>query len=372
MSLIVVMEDDAATRALVVAVLKKDGYDVLSADNGEAGLALVRAHKPELVISDIQMPVMDGLAMLQALRSDPNIAIIPVILLTSSQTRAHMRIGMTSGADDFITKPFLPIELLEAVAAQLNRRVMHNLRQSMAIDNAVQQALEEQTYQLSALYEQRLARELSERWPTEGAAATDERFDSATLLYVDSPQFSVVSERLSSTELTAVIKKFYGRAGDTIHLFGARHMQFVGEGVLAVFVDSSDTQSVKHGLRAVRAALGLVESGRHINDYLRSRFKDRQLPAFEVNVALHDGPVTLTLLQDPLHDSPAQLLPIGDVVNTTLRMNHQPRPLNWGVTASLSMLRSVMGAVKFERRAVINITGHTKRLEVAEITGFSA
>ena len=371
MPLIVVMEDDAATLTLLVSVLKNDGYQVLSAGNGEDGLALVRRHKPDMVVSDIQMPVMDGLAMLQALRTDPNIATIPVILLTSSQARAHMRIGMTSGADDFITKPFLPCELLEAVAAQLNRRVMHSLRQSVAIDNAVQQALEEQTYQLSSLYEQRLARELSERWPTEGDTATDERFDSATLLYVDSPQFSAVSERLSSTELTTVIKKFYGRAGDTIHLFGARHMQFVGEGVLAAFADTSDTQSVKHGLRAVRAALGLIESGRHINEYLRTQFKDRQLPAFEVNVALHDGPVTLTLLQDPLRDNPAQLLPIGDVVSTTLRMNHQPQLLNWGVTASLSMLRSVMGAVKFERRAILKIAGRSKPLEVAEITGFS-
>ena len=116
MPLIVVMEDDAATRMLVASVLKKDGYDVMSADNGVEGLALVRAHKPDLVISDIQMPVMDGFAMLQQLRNDPSIEAIPVVLLTSLQERAHMRIGMTSGADDYITKPFRPGELREAAA----------------------------------------------------------------------------------------------------------------------------------------------------------------------------------------------------------------------------------------------------------------
>jgi hypothetical protein len=60
------------------------------------------------------------------------------------------------------------------------------------------------------------------------------------------------------------VKKFYGSANDTAHLFGARHMQFIGEGLLAVFVDDTNTQTVNHGLRAVRTALGLVESGRSI------------------------------------------------------------------------------------------------------------
>ena len=70
MPLIVVMEDDAATRTLVASVLRKDGYDVLSADNGLSGLELVRQNKPDLVISDVQMPLMDGFAMLQAIATD--------------------------------------------------------------------------------------------------------------------------------------------------------------------------------------------------------------------------------------------------------------------------------------------------------------
>ena len=147
MPLIVVMEDDAATRMLVASVLKKDGYDVLSADNGADGLALVRTHKPDLVISDIQMPVMGGFAMLQQLRSEPELSATPVILLTSLLERAHMRIGMTSGADDYITKPFRPGELREAVVAQLNRREMREAAQTTAVEIAVVSALEAQRHQ---------------------------------------------------------------------------------------------------------------------------------------------------------------------------------------------------------------------------------
>ena len=70
------------------------------------------------------MPKMDGFAMLQALRADPDLLAFPVDLLTFLQERAHMRIGMTSGADDYITKPFFPVEPREAAAAQRNRRQM--------------------------------------------------------------------------------------------------------------------------------------------------------------------------------------------------------------------------------------------------------
>jgi CheY-like chemotaxis protein len=247
MPLIVVMEDDAGTRMLVASVLKKDGYEVLAAENGLLGLQMVRESRPDLIISDIQMPELNGFQMLAAVRKDASLASIPVILLTSLQERAHMRIGMTTGADDYITKPFRPGELREAVTAQLNKRVMQASLHSMAVDAAVNAALQEQKHQLSKLYEQRLAKELSERWPESSDTDGDVRFSHATVLFADIPNYVTVAERLSSVELSELVKKFYGSAGDTVHLFGARHIQFIGEGLLAVFVDSTDTKSVNHG-----------------------------------------------------------------------------------------------------------------------------
>jgi CheY-like chemotaxis protein len=99
MPLIVVMDDDASTRVLVAGILRKEGYDVLAAEDGSLGLALIREHKPDLVVSDVQMPNLDGFAVLEAVRSDEAITTTPVILLTSLQDRAHMRQGMTTGAD---------------------------------------------------------------------------------------------------------------------------------------------------------------------------------------------------------------------------------------------------------------------------------
>ena len=157
MALIIVMEDDASTRMLVASVLKKDGHDVLTAEDGEQGLQLMTPRRPDLIISDVQMPGMNGFQMLTALRANPANADIPVILLTSLQERAHMRIGMTTGAEDYITKPFRPGELREAVAAQLNKRAVQANLQALAVGAAVQHALIEQKNHLAKLYEERLA-----------------------------------------------------------------------------------------------------------------------------------------------------------------------------------------------------------------------
>ena len=366
MALIVLMEDDAATRMLVASVLKKDGYDVMSADNGADGLALVRAYLPDLVISDIQMPVMDGFTMLQQLRNDPAIEAIPVVLLTSLQERAHMRIGMTSGADDYITKPFRPGELREAASAQLNRREMRAKAQATAVDVAVISALEAQKGRLARLYEHKLAAELSEKWPSADDASEDEKFDSATVLFVDVLNYPALSESLSTEELSETVRSFYSNAGDTVHLFGTRHMQFVGEALLAVFVEGTDTFSVNHGLRAARAALGLVDAAKRVQKYLELTFPGRNLPVFEVSIALHSGTVTLAKLQDPLRGE-TRILPVGDAVNSVLLLQKQAHVAGWTIIASVPMLRGVTGAAQIGARALITLPGRKQPMDAAEL-----
>lgn len=370
MPLIVVMEDDAGTRMLVASVLKKDGYDIITAEDGAAGLQLVEQHRPALVISDVQMPGLNGFQMLSALRQNAALATTPVILLTSLQERAHMRIGMTTGADDYITKPFRPAELREAVAAQLNKRAMQATLQGMAVKSAVEMALEDQRHNLAKLYEQRLAKELSERWPSNDGTIGDERFANATILFVDIPNYTTVAEVLSAAELTELVKKFYGNANDTVHLFGARHMQFVGESLLAVFTDSTDTRSVNHGLRAARAAQGLVESGHGMRQYLQANFSQRKLPPFEVSVALHSGPVTLTLLQDPLHGA-TQTLPVGEAVSTTILLQKRAVQMGWSIAVSVTTLRSIIGAVRLGERALVELPGRTAPLDVAQLVALA-
>ena len=146
MALIVVIEDDAGTRLLVSQVLKKEGHEVMAAEDGVKGLALIREHRPTLVVSDVQMPLMDGFEVLDQIRSDDTLAATAVILLTSLQDRSSMRQGMSTGADDYLTKPFAPQELREAVSAQLNKRLRAAAMQNQVVSHAVKMALDEQRH----------------------------------------------------------------------------------------------------------------------------------------------------------------------------------------------------------------------------------
>jgi CheY-like chemotaxis protein len=121
MAKIVVLEDDISTRHLITEVLKRHGHEVSDVDNGAEGLLTVMAEQPDIVISDVEMPKMNGFEVLSDIRSTPEIADTPVILLTSLSSRADIRKGMNHGADDYITKPFQPDELIQAVRSQLNR-----------------------------------------------------------------------------------------------------------------------------------------------------------------------------------------------------------------------------------------------------------
>ncbi len=368
MSLIVVMEDEDGTRMLLAALLKKQGYQVMVAENGLQGLDLVMRHKPDLVLSDVQMPELNGLQMLATLRRHPTLGTTPVILLTSMQERAVMRAGMTTGADDYITKPFKPAEVYEAVAAQLSKRNAGHLLAETDKRQAVKTALELQKHNLSGLYEKRLAKELGDRWP-DGKGDDDHLLENAAVLFVDTANFGALSAQLSSDELSALVKKFYTSAGDTMHVFGANIMQFVGAGLLAVFASSEDTHVLNHDLRAVRAASGLLDAARGMRHYLQTSYPDRDLAAFAVHAAITSGPVNLTMMQDPMNVSPPQVLPVGVAVSQCILLQKQVAALGWTMAVSAATERAVaaQGAgIKVGRRSAVPMGNGSETLQAAE------
>ena len=370
MPLIVVMDDDAGTLMLVSRVLKKEGYDVMAAPDGAKGLELIRQHKPDLVVSDVQMPELDGFAVLELVRSDEGLATTPIILLTSLQDRSHMRQGMTTGADDYLTKPFAPQELREAVAAQLNKLIRADAMRSQVVDKAVQGALEEQSHKIVKLYEQRLAKSLSQQWPDGGLINENEKFNSATVLFADMRDYGQWTQRLSSTELGDVVQQLYSSVGDTVHLFGAHYMQFVGDGMLCVFVDAGDTHSVNHGLRAARAALGLADATKRIDAYVKQRFGERGLSKFSLGVSLHSGPVAFARL-DGLFGRSGQTTPVGDTVAAAMKLFQGQPALDWTIAASVQAARLVTGAVRTGRRALVQVPGRNAPIDAVEIVGLA-
>jgi two-component system alkaline phosphatase synthesis response regulator PhoP len=126
---ILVIEDDTQIRKIVEGYLRQAGYRVLTAADGQTGLALAQQEKPTLLVLDLMLPDLDGLTITQRLRnsSDPALAQIYILMLTARVEETERIVGLEMGADDYITKPFSPRELVARV-----RSVMRRLETQMA------------------------------------------------------------------------------------------------------------------------------------------------------------------------------------------------------------------------------------------------
>jgi DNA-binding response OmpR family regulator len=117
---ILVVDDDKKIVELITLYLKKDGYLVLPAYNGQQALELARRRRPDLIVLDLMLPQVDGMDVCRVLRAESD---VPIIMLTGRSTDEDKLIGLDQGADDYITKPFNPRELLARIRAVLRRTV---------------------------------------------------------------------------------------------------------------------------------------------------------------------------------------------------------------------------------------------------------
>ncbi|MEM0993597.1 MAG: response regulator [Bacteroidota bacterium] len=121
MKKILVIEDQLEVRENLVELLELSGYELYDAENGKLGVQLALSHQPDLILCDVMMPEMDGFGVLRILEKRAETAGIPFIFLTAKAEKEDFRKGMNLGADDYITKPFDEIELLDAVEMRLKK-----------------------------------------------------------------------------------------------------------------------------------------------------------------------------------------------------------------------------------------------------------
>jgi DNA-binding response OmpR family regulator len=118
---VLVVEDDPVILRLLEVNFELEGFAVLLAHDGEEGIEMARAKRPDVIVSDIMMPKASGLELVQALKAEASTAGIPIILLSAKAQTGDLKSGMDSGADDYVTKPFEPLELVDRVHALLSR-----------------------------------------------------------------------------------------------------------------------------------------------------------------------------------------------------------------------------------------------------------
>lgn len=118
---VLLIDDEKDLLELLRYNLEREGFEVLSAANGASGLELARRNPPDLIVLDLMMPGLDGLEVCQQLRAEPRTGRIPLVMLTARAAEADRVVGLELGADDYVTKPFSPRELVARVKAILRR-----------------------------------------------------------------------------------------------------------------------------------------------------------------------------------------------------------------------------------------------------------
>lgn len=131
---ILIIEDEKDIVRMLEYNLKKEGFETLSARNGEDGFAIARKENPDLILLDLMLPGMDGLETCKAVKNEAKTALIPIIMVTAKAQESDKIVGLELGADDYMTKPFSPRELIARIKAVLRRaKEKNNLPEALRI-----------------------------------------------------------------------------------------------------------------------------------------------------------------------------------------------------------------------------------------------
>jgi DNA-binding response OmpR family regulator len=370
MATIVVCEDDASTRALITAVLSKEGHRVEAFGDGLKGFARLCEGGVDLLISDVQMPSKDGFALVAQVREDPEIFRLPCILLTSLGERSHMRTGMTSGADDYVTKPFQHDELLDSVNIQLMRAMQIHQFHVDETQRTLKAALGERTIELMEMFEKRLMRELQTRWQRSDTSSTQLRGSLLACAIVGQEKWQTL---LSNTQLADLARHFFNKVADSATVFGVDFLQFVGDGLLLAFDQVKDQPSLDHLGRAMKLiqAMGAIRRSMqmHVQELQQSigtaADSNQSWPKFEFCIVLHPGELGLGKLEG-ITGGIEQLVPVGQDVQLMSKLLQAAQALRWSVLLSenaRTALSQRMPALSILEHADVKIGGQVQRVQ---------
>lgn len=346
MTQILVIEDEPTQRMLTVAVLVSAGYEVAEAADGVEGLQMARQSVPDLVVCDVMMPGLNGYQVVDALKKTPSLAMVPVILLTAMANRTQMRMGMLSGADDYLLKPFRATELRQSVTAVLAKRALQQEAFLRASESDLHAALQQQKDTLTQSYEKRLLQELDARWTDHADQNADITFDSATVLSVNIFSLTLGYFALNPPQggTGAALRRVYEAASDSLYLFGAKHLVAAGGELLAVFPSIDKSGLLNYSIRAARSAFGVQKIVATVMDAIVRASTAPLAGLPPLAIALHSGPVQLIQIKDALHGGDTLTLASGHTVKALQALCTQALASGWPVVASRTLVAQLGAA----------------------------
>ncbi len=271
---VLLVEDTHDMRKLLYFLLKPH-YKLHTARDGKEGLAKARRHSPDLIVSDVMMPHMNGYELLTAIKNDPTLKSIPVLLLTAKADVTMKIRGLDQGADDYIVKPFNSRELLSRVRSQLRMRGMQKeiriMRdQLLEMNEKLAGQIEAQVSELiaSGKFRNYLPPQLVETLTSGDAEArVTSRRKKMTVFFSDIVDFTRITDEMEPEDLAELLNHYLSEMTTIARAHGAVVDKFVGDAVLCHFGDHQSVGEKGDAIRCVQMAVAMQNRMGELSEY---------------------------------------------------------------------------------------------------------
>jgi adenylate cyclase len=336
---LLVVDDNRVNRLLVARTLEQFGHRVAFAENGHQALELLRARPAELVLLDVEMPGMNGYETLAALRADPKLRDIPVVMMSSVDEVDSVARCIEMGAEDYLFKPVNAVLLRARVAASLEKKRLRD--------------------QQRELFRKFATAEVAEELLVTGFALGGKHVD-ATVMFSDIRSFTRLAESLPPADTIDLLNNYYTLMFDAIGSHGGIVNQMLGDGLMALF--GAPLPHADHQERAVRAALEMLEL---VADFNLGQAKEDK-PEIRIGIGIASGQVIAGYTGT---ERRVTYTCVGDTVNLAAHLEAHTKILGQPILIDEHTRAGLSSAVRVEDHGEMQFKTRTQPVRVYSVSG---
>jgi len=362
---ILVVDDNEANVDIAKMRLEAQGYEIVTAIDGEEALARVRETEPDLILLDIMMPKLDGIEVTRRLKADASLPFIPIILVTAKADVKDVVAGLEAGGDDYLTKPFEHAALVARVHSMLRIKALHDTveaqrRELAAMNAGLEERVSRQVQEIERIGRLRrfLAPQLAEMIVSKGDESifASHRRDIVAL-FCDLRGFTAFAETAEPEEVMTVLREYHNALGPLVHRYEGTLTRFAGDGLMVFFNDPIPCPDPT--TRAVRLAVEMREAAQSLAKEWRKRGHEI---GFGVGVA--QGFATLGQIG---FEGQVDYTAIGTVINLAARLCDAAR--DGQILVSQRIAAGVEEVANVEPVGEIQLKGLTRPGVVHQVIG---
>ena len=334
---LLVVDDNRMNRLLLGRVLEEQGHSIAFAENGREALELIRAREFDLVLSDIEMPELDGYGVLAELKEDPHLRDLPVIMTSTLDELDSVVRCIEMGAEDYLTKPVNPTLMNARVKASLEKKRLRDQQRELISKFAT--------------------REVADDLLTSGFSLGGKTVDAA-VLFCDIRSFTTIVETQGPAETIQLLNDYYTLMMDAIGGEGGVVNQMVGDGLMAVF--GAPVPAQDYARRAVQAARQMVELVELFNQQREALGRIQ----IEIGVGIASGEV-IAGYTGTQHR--ATYTCVGDTVNLAARLESHTKEVGRPILIDENTRSGLDGEVPVESQGEVLLKGKTQPVSVYSV-----